>query len=175
MPTIRPSVISILPNRRDVGILGCINEHDGTGFLHALLWAYHPGYSRQISPYYRVHLAKSIRIGALPSILRQRYGDRPLCAAGCAESRSLFNKAIAYGSPLPEELNQDYAKFLGASYRLYDADLRLIESYNSPTARVPCHIIMTNEDEYHLLVRVAKRDSEDAINFKILDNRSYES
>lgn len=173
MPTVRPGVIARLTPHS--GILGCINDHDGSGFIHALLEAYHPAYAREQSDHYRTHLAKSVRIGALPAILQARYGSKPLCAKGCTESRSLFNQAVAYGSPLPGTLLRDYAEYLGVAYRLHDADLQLIEEY-SPEGRqriTPCHIVMAAEDEYHLIVRLfpSKRgDKQGTVRFRVLDD-----
>lgn len=175
MPIVKPGVF--MPLEGNSGILGCINEHDGSGFIHALLETYHPAYARLLSDQYRTHLAKSVRIGALPSILRTRFGSNPLCADGCREARSLFNRAIAYGSPLPQTLLADYAKYLGVSYRLFDADLFMIEEFTPPDSDVQvrqgnektCNIITTADDEYHLLVDVipSKRgDPEGFVRFR---------
>lgn len=154
MLTVQPGVVSLL-NSGDIGILGCINKHDGSGFIHALLEAYHPAYAKLNSQHYRTHLAKSIRIGALPAVLRSRYGSEPLCANGCLEARSLFNSAIAYGSPLPSELMRDYAQYLGVAYKLYDASLDLTEEYFPQSYdKKPCHIVMLSDNEYHLLVKI---------------------
>ncbi len=171
MPLVRPGVVSKVSDKG--GILGCINEHDGSGYLHALLEAYHPGYSRLRSDHYRTNLAKSVRIGALPSLLRARYGTDPLCKEGCAEARTLFNSAVAYGSPLPGVLLRDYAQYLGVPYRLYDANMQLTEEYDPPGKRItPCHIIAVSEEEYHLVVRLlpSKRgDKENTVRYKVLD------
>lgn len=167
MPTVQPGVIVKITDKE--GILGCINEHDGSGYLHALLEAYHPGYARLQSSYYRTNLAKSIRIGALPTILRTRYGSDPLCREGCTEARTLFNKSIAFGSPLPEVLLQDYAQYLGVPYQLYDADFKLIEEYNPPGKKIaPCRIISTTEDEYHLVVKILSQKSPGSVKYQIL-------
>lgn len=171
MPTVRPGVVAKLSDT--AGILGCINEHDGTGFIHALLEAYHPGYTRMKSDHYRTNLAKSIRIGALPHVLRSRYGTDPLCKEGCNEARILFGKAIAYGSPLPSALLKNYAEYLGTPYRLYDANFELIEEFDTEDSKVtPCTIMMTNDDEYHLIVRLipSKRgDKENTVRYRVLE------
>jgi hypothetical protein len=171
MPTVRPGVVAKISETG--GILGCINEHDGTGFIHALLQSYHPGYSRMKSDQYRTNLAKSVRIGALPAVLRARYGSDPLCKEGCSEARAVFGQAVSYGSPLPPLLMKHYAEYLGTPYRLYDSNFQLIEEYEVPEhASVPCNIITTDEDEYHLVVRLAaskRGDKEGTVRFKILD------
>lgn len=171
MPTVRPGVVAKLSDK--AGILGCINEHDGTGFIHALLEAYHPGYAAMKSDHYRTNLAKSVRIGALPDVLRARYGTDPLCKQGCNEARILFSQAVAYGSPLPAPLLKTYAEYLGTPYRLYDANFKLIEQHVPRDSKVtPCSIVMTNEDEYHLLIRIvpSKRgDKENTVRFRVLE------
>lgn len=167
MPTVQPGVILKVSDSE--GILGCINDHDGSGYLHALLEAYHPGYAKINSAYYRTNLAKSVRIGALPAILRSRYGSDPLCREGCTEARTLFNKSVAYGSPLPEVLLQDYAKYLGVPYKLYDAEFNLIEEYDPPGKKIsPCRIISTTEDEYHLVVKILPQKGKDSLKYQVL-------
>jgi hypothetical protein len=169
MPTVKPGVIFKLSPT--VGILGCINEHDGSGYLHALLEAFHPGYARLRSDHYRTHLAKSVRIGAVPFVLRARYGADPLCTEGCADARMQFNKAMAFGSDLPEVLLKNYAEFLRVPYQLHDANLKVIDEYFPPGKNTtPCHIIMTTEDEYHLLVRLIPSAKGDVIKFRVLDS-----
>ncbi len=170
MPTVRPGVVAKISEKG--GILGCINEHDGSGFIHALLEAYHPGYSRLQNDNYRSNLAKSVRIGALPEILRTRYGVDPLCPQGCAEARLLFNKAIAFGSPVPPVLFRSYAQYLGVPYRLYDANFVLRDQYDPPgKVTTSCHIIAASEDEYHLIVRLLpsrRGDPKGVVRYRIL-------
>jgi len=174
MPTVKAGVVSRISDSQ--GILGCINEHDGSGYIHAMLEAFHPSYSRTENAHYRTNLAKSVRIGALPSVLRSRYGSDPLCAKGCSEARAVFNLAIAFGSPLPAILMHNYADYLGVAYRLYNAELQVIDDFLTTstgiTPKSVCNIIATTDDEYHLLVKIlpSKRgDSEDRVRFTVLD------
>lgn len=176
MPTVMPGIVT--PLSPDSGILGCINEHDGSGFVHALLEACHPAYSQLRSEHYRTHLAKSVRIGALPTILRDRYGADPLSSQRSSESKAVFNQAVAYGSPIPSILLRNYAEYLGVSYRLYDADLELMSEYEAPSGKTPCHIIATTEDEYHLIVRLLPRrrgDKNGSVQFRVFDPSLEES
>jgi hypothetical protein len=174
MPTVKAGSIKVIPDHKKFGILGCINEHDGTGFLHAILLAYHPGYSMYKSEYYRTNLVKSVRIGALPEILKTRYGtDTTLSPAAAEESHRLFGQALAYGSSLPETLNRDYAAYLGVSYRLVDADISIIDEYYAPGAKTHCDIFTPTDDEYHLIVKFKSSKSEDKPNdrrFQILSS-----
>lgn len=192
MPTLEPNTVILLSpvddyhqdgtrqstGLRRIAILGCINEHDGSGFIHAMLHACHPAYAQISSPYYRTHLAKSVRIGALPSVLRILREE----GIGRADEMLIFNTAIAYGSPLPIKLLRPYAEYLGVRYRLYNAALELIEESEAvntdreakkQSSSSYCNIIMTADDEYHLLVRTVpsvRGDKPGSVRFRALNS-----
>lgn len=178
------------------GILGCINENDGGGYIHALLNSYHPGYSQINQANYRIHLAKSIRIGALPKILKEYYGTDSLYVKEADtkkgflrrpgeyvseqkrkdnESKLLFSLSVSHGTSLPDFMLPYYADFLKVPYVLHDANLNVIDYKELPEGREyiePCHIVKVTDSEYHLLVKLILSQQDDrvgTIRYKILD------
>lgn len=163
---------------KDLAILGCYNEEDGSGYLHCLLESFHPTYIRMRNGNYRIYLAKSLRLGAIPEIIKTNYKIQDLYTHESKSTNkfsiddpySVYENASQYGVNLNPQLLKYYAKYMRVSYALYNTDLDLIEDYIDDSTDCPqTSIIKFSDEEYHLLIRVLKSPDKDFLSYSVLN------
>ena len=154
----------------NLAILGCYNQEDGSGYIHCLLESFHPTYVKTRSGNYRIYLAKSIRLGAIPEIIKENYKPEDLTKYRPGQRNfyienpySVYTNASSYGSPLRPELLHYYANYLGVSYRLFDANFDLIQQFKVEGCPYT-NIFKPSDDEYHLIVRLRRSKRDDPPN-----------
>lgn len=164
----------------DLAILGCYNQEDGSGYIHCFLETFHPTYARMRNGNYRIYLAKSIRLGAAPEIIKtnfdpsdlHRFPTKPKYFSA-ENPYAVYDNISRYGVSLRPELLKMYAKYLGTSYRLFDSNLDMIEEYFSEETKCPyTNIIKLSDHEYHLLVKPQKMkrgDDENVFRYTVLN------
>lgn len=166
---LEPGDVKYLDN--NIAVLGCYNKEDGSGYIHCILQTFHPTYSRMKNGNYRIYLAKAVRLGAIPEIIRTNFKVDDLKKYRQEKYFSINNpytvykNASEYGVSLRPELLKMYAKYLKISYRVFDANLDVIDQYYSEENKCPyMNVLKTSDNEYHLLVRM-HRDN----HFSVLD------
>ncbi len=177
---LQPGDVKFLSN--NLAILGCYNEEDGSGYLHCLLESFHPTYSRMRNGNYRIYLAKSLRLGAIPEIIKTNYRVEDLFyyysdktsgkrIFSIDDPYAVYQNASQYGVTLKPELLKLYAQFLRVSYRLFNVDLDLVEEYiDEDTQCPPTNIIKFSDEEYHLLIKPrGLRENSTKLRYSVLD------